>query len=247
MFSIVKVMRITYREQLDDFSHDLIIMCDLVGSVMTQATAALLTAALPAAESALSGSDELAEIRTRCDQRAVELLPLEGPVASDLRQVISSLHIVAHVDRMGGLAMHIARTAQRRYPDHVLPGTLQGPFEELAGLVHDMTDKVRQLLIAPDAETALELDDDDQAVDDLTDILLTKLTQQPWGHSTWEAVDTALLLRFFERYCDHCVEVAASIVYLTSGRRPTEYLAEHQRHDTLDDADQHFGIPGDRF
>lgn len=228
----MKAMRFTYREQLDDFSHDLIIMCDLVGSIMTQATTALRTASLPAAEAALSHADELTEIRTRCDQRAVELLVLEGPVASDLRQVISSIHIVDHVDRMGGLAMHIARAVHRRHPDHVLPGTLHGQFEELARLSHDMTDKVRQLLIDPDAEIALELDDDDSAVDDLADTLLTRLTQQPWDHSTREAVDMALLLRFFERYCDHCVDVATSIVYLTTGLRPKEYLAQqHHHHD----------------
>ena len=221
-------MRIAYREHLDNFAHDLIVMCDTVRSIMTNASRALLTASLGSAEEALSSADGLNEIRVRCEDRAVELLALEGPVARDLRQIVSSIYIVEDFARMGALAMHIANSARRRHPEHAVPESLLGYFDELARLVEEMGDKTRDLLVDPNADVALVLNEDDDAVDDLHSYILTAMTQRDWPHSTREAVDVALLARFYERYADHCVNVAARIVYLTSGLSPHEYIAKKE-------------------
>lgn len=233
-------MRTSYREHLDAFAHDLIIMCDMVREIMIKASDALLRGSLESAETALSLAEPLEEVRTRCDERAVELLALEGPVARDLRQVVSSIYIVEDFDRMGALAMHIARAARRRHPDPTLPAPLVGYFEEFSRLTQDMAEKTRDLLVDPDADVAMVLSDEDDAVDDLNDHLLTMLTQREWKHSTREAVDTAMLSRFYERYGDHCVNVAARIVYLTTGLMPQEYLAEKQRDEAESDFQARF-------
>ena len=97
-------MRAAYREQLDNFAHDLIIMSDTVHNLMTLASQALLEGALQPAEEAVSLREELDEVRERCEDRAVSLLALENPMAKDLRQVISSIYIVEDYYRMGRLA-----------------------------------------------------------------------------------------------------------------------------------------------
>ncbi|MGP6174528.1 phosphate signaling complex protein PhoU [Corynebacterium sp. A21] len=228
-------MRTAYREHLDAFAHDLIVMCDVVQGIMSQASDALLRGSLESSENALSMSEELEEIRVRCDERAVQLLALEGPVARDLRQVISSIYIVEDFSRMAALAMHLASSARRRHPELAIPSPLLGYFEEYARLTRDMAEKTRDLLISPDPDIALVLSEEDDAVDDLNDHLLTLLTQREWPHSTRQAVDTAMASRFYERYADHCVNVAGRIVYLTTGLMPEEYLAKRQRDE--EDAD----------
>lgn len=119
-------MRAAYREQMDNFSHDLIIMSDNVHSLMTLASQALVESALQPAEEALSMRDELDELRARCEDRAVSLLALENPMAKDLRQVISSIYIVEDYYRMGRLAQHIAESARRRHPEPVVPNEILG-------------------------------------------------------------------------------------------------------------------------
>lgn len=240
-------MRIAYREHLDSFAHDLIIMCDLVQGIMANATEALLRTSLESAECALSSSDELEEIRTRCDERAVELLALEGPVARDLRQVISSIHIVDDFHRMGTLAMHIARSARRRHPDLAIPRSLLGYFEEYGRLCADMAHQVRDLLVKPDPDLAVVLADEDDAVDDLNDHLLTMLTQREWPHTTREAIDTAMASRFYERYADHCVNVAGRIVYLSTGLMPEAYLAKQKDEKAAADFEARFAALEQQF
>ena len=60
-------MRAAYREQLDNFSHDLIIMSTTVHKLMALASQALIKASLQPAEEAVSLRDELDEVRSRCD------------------------------------------------------------------------------------------------------------------------------------------------------------------------------------
>ena len=233
-------MRAAYREHLESFAHDLIVMCDSVQSIMANASEALLSSSLEPAEQALSTADELEEVRVRCEERAVALLALEGPVARDLRQVVSSIYIVEDFDRMAALAMHIAKAARRRHPEHAIPVQLLGYFKEMARLVEEMGEKTRDILVDPNADVALVLNEDDDAIDDLNEYMLTMLTMREWEHTTREAVDVALLSRYFERYADHCVNVAARIVYLSSGLNPAQYVEKQERDRAEADMTQRF-------
>lgn len=84
--------------------------------------------------------------------------------------------------------------AQRRYPEHELPGTAQGCSGDLTRFPHGLADTVRELLVAPGAETAPEPDDDAAAVGDLSAFPMAGVTQQPRVIPPGE-VDTALPLR----------------------------------------------------
>ncbi|MFW9043673.1 phosphate signaling complex protein PhoU [Corynebacterium striatum] len=219
-------MRTAYREHLDDFSHDLIIMRDIVHTIMTKASEALLESELQSAEESLSLRDDLDEVRTRCEERAVLLLALENPMAKDLRQVVSSIYIVEDLYRMGRLAQHVASAARRRHPESVLPADCIGYFEELYRLVTDMSKKLREILVTPDPDTALRMASEDDAVDDINHYLLSYLTQREWKASVREAVETAQMTRYYERFADHCVAVAGRIIYLSTGLAPEEYMAK---------------------
>ncbi|APT91966.1 PhoU family transcriptional regulator [Corynebacterium phocae] len=219
-------MRTAYRERLDNFSHDLIVMCDKVEQMLGLATSGLLDSDLQAAEETLSTRDDLEVIRLRCEERAVRLLALENPLATDLRQVVSSIYIVEDLNRMGKLANHVAKAARRRHPETAIPTEYLGYFRELARLCTDLLHQTRELLINPDADSALALREDDDAIDDINEHIMTILTLRDWPGTAREAVDMALLCRFYERFADHAVNVSSRIVYLTTGLQPDQYLAK---------------------
>ncbi len=219
-------MRTAFRDQLDAFSDDLIVMCDLVTDIITKAADALIRGSLEKAEDALSLADGLDDIRRRCEQRAVDLLLLESPVASDLRQVISSIYIVSDLSRMGALGMHIANAARRRHPDLAVEGHVREQFQEIAAVVLTMMGKTRDALTAPDEKIAFELAAEDDAIDEMNHEILNEVSSEEWTRTTREAVDAAMLSRYFERFADHCVSVAARIVYLITGTVPGELTDE---------------------
>lgn len=219
-------MRTVYREQMDNLAHGLIVMCDHVHGMHRAAAKALFDADLEAAESVLSSLDKLDEFRISAEDRAFELLAREAPVARDLRQVVSGIYIVEDMARMGALSVHIANTARRRHPEKALPEQVEGFFREMASVADKITHDTRQVLIDYDVASALQINDDDDAIDDIHSHLFTLTTSDEWKHSPAETVDVTLLSRYFERYADHGVAVAARIVYLATGYKQEDYMHE---------------------
>ncbi|WP_448852865.1 phosphate signaling complex protein PhoU [Corynebacterium sp. 335C] len=221
-------MRTVYREQMDSFAHDLIIMCDHIHGMNTLASTALFDADIDAAEEVLSSLDRLEELRSKCENQAFELLAREAPVARDLRQVVSGIYIVEDMSRMGTLSVHVANTARRRHPDKVLPEELEGYFREMSRVCGEMTRTTHDILVTYDVDAALQLNTDDDQIDDIHQRLLAQSVSDDWPHSSRVTVDTTLLSRFYERYADHAVAVASQIVYLASGYKPEQLLLRRE-------------------
>src|ERR1700739_4761499 len=124
-------MRTAFHEQLDSLTELLSNMCGLAGLAMDRAPQAVLKADMAMAEKVFTDHDQLAHMQTRAEEAAFALLALQAPVAGDLRLVFGSLQNVADAERMGALALHVAKIARRRHPHHVLPGEVEGYFGEM--------------------------------------------------------------------------------------------------------------------
>ncbi|WP_312803412.1 phosphate signaling complex protein PhoU [Corynebacterium variabile] len=216
-------MRTVYQEQMRTFAHDLSLMSDRVRTMMSEACLALFDADIEKAETVLSSIDGVEELRKKAEQTSFELLALEGPVARDLRQVVSGTYIVEDLARMAALAVHVARTARRHHPDHTLPEQIEPYFREMARLTDEIGAKLHDVLVTYDPEKAMELALDDDAVDDLHEHMFQLTTKREWPFPVSVAVDVTLLSRFFERYSDHAVNIGTRVVYLATGRQPEEY------------------------
>ncbi|WP_297004699.1 phosphate signaling complex protein PhoU [uncultured Corynebacterium sp.] len=216
-------MRTVYQEQMRTFAHDLAVMSDRVRTMMSQACTALFEADIETAENVLSSIDGVEDLRKGAEQTSFELLALEGPVARDLRQVVSGTYIVEDLARMASLAVHIARLARRHHPDHTLPEPVEPYFREMARLVDEIGAKLHDVLVTYDPEKAMELALDDDAVDDLHEHMFQLTTKRDWPWPVSAAVDVTLLSRYFERYSDHAVNIGTRVVYLATGKQPAEY------------------------
>ena len=124
-------MRVAYNEQMTELADMLGEMAGLAGAAMERATQSLLQADLVPRRAGHRRHDKITELSTICEERAFALLALQAPVAGDLRSVVSGIQIVADIDRMGALALHVAKIARRRHPNHVLPEEVNGYFAEM--------------------------------------------------------------------------------------------------------------------
>jgi len=213
-------MRVAYSEQLSDLTGELAAMCGLAEVAMQRATQSLLQADLALAEQVISENDRIDEMRTQCEEKAFALLALQSPVAGDLRIVVSGIHIVADIERMGELALHVAKIVRRRHPAHVLPEEVRGYFTEMGRVAVAQAAAARQVLLSRDLREAAALETGDEPMDDLHKHLFSVMMDNDWPHSVSAAVDVTLLGRFYERYADHAVEVARRIVFLVTGKLP---------------------------
>ena len=124
-------MRTAYHEHLSALTNQLAQMCGLAGAAMGRATQALLQADLALADDVINDHEQIVAMSSRAEASAISLLALQQPVAGELRSIVGALQIAADVDRMGALAIHVAKITRRRHPQHVLPAEVNDCFSEM--------------------------------------------------------------------------------------------------------------------
>ncbi|MFV2099699.1 phosphate signaling complex protein PhoU [Micromonospora sp. LOL_024] len=214
-------MRDEFRAELQAVSQLLVDMAEGVRAALRQATRALLTADRRAAESVIEQDAEIDSRYRQVEERVCDLLARQAPVASDLRAMITALHVAADLERMGDLADHVAKTALRRHPSPAVPAELRPVFTDMANIADRMAEKIASVLARPDADLAAELDSDDDAMDELHKGLFGVLLGADWPYGVETAIDATLLGRFYERFADHAVNSGEHVVYLITGEPVT--------------------------
>jgi phosphate transport system protein len=211
-------MREEFQADLNEVNRLLVTMAEAVRAALRKATAALLTADLKAAESVIERDVEVDAIYRQVETKVADTIARQAPVASDLRTVITALHISADLERMGDLAEHVAKTAQRRHPSPAVPAELRPVFKQMGTVADRMAEKITGLIAEPVADRAAELERDDDAMDKLERELFKVLLDDDWPYGAETAIDGALLGRFFERYADHAVNIGEQLIYLVTGQ-----------------------------
>ncbi len=215
-------MRDAYHEELDGLSDKLVEMTRLVRSAMARASTALLDADLRLAEEVISADEHVNKLEEEIEQTVFDLMARQQPVASDLRALITSLRMSGDLERMGDLAVHLAKTARRRHPEPAIPPELQATVLEMGQIAERMIAKAGSVIASQDVAMGLELDTDDDQMDRLHRKLFDMLLSPKWTHGVEPAVDISLAGRYFERFADHAVHVAENVVYLVTGQHPEE-------------------------
>jgi len=215
-------MRTAYHEQLNALTNQLAEMCRMAGIAMERATQALLQADLVMAEQVIGDHENIIAASARAEETAFVLLALQAPVAGDLRAIVGSIQIVADVERMGALALHVAKIARRRHPQHTLPEEVNGYFAEMGRIAVDLGNSAREVLVSRDPDQARLIREEDDAMDDLHRHLFSVMMDREWKHGVAAAVDVTLLGRFYERFADHAVEIARRVIFQVTGNLPDE-------------------------
>jgi phosphate transport system protein len=215
-------MREEFQADLNEVSRLTVTMAEAARAAMRKATTALLTADLKAAQSVIERDAEVDDINRQVEAKVADTIARQAPVASDLRMVITALHISADLERMGDLAEHVAKTAARRHPSPAVPAELRPVFKQMSEVADRMAEKITTLLGKPDADLAAELETDDDSMDDLERELFKVLLDDDWPYGAETAIDGALLGRFYERYADHAVNIGEQLIYLITGQQVAE-------------------------
>ena len=214
-------MRNAFHDELDGIGTTLLQLTGLVKVAMTDATSALLTVDLTAAEKVIAADNVIDDIQHELDSRTINLMARQQPVASDLRTLVTSLRMSADLERMGDLAHHVAKQARMRYPNSAVPAELV-PTITAMGLVADkIIDKLSSVMEHRDTVRALEIETDDDEMDKLHRELISVLLSKDWNHGVETAIDMTLLGRYYERFADHAVSIARRVYFSVTGEFST--------------------------
>jgi phosphate transport system protein len=210
-------MREEFQGDLLEVGRLLVSMGEAVRTAMRLATQALLRCDRETALAVVARDEEVNDLYRRIEELVYAVLARQAPVATDLRLMVTSLHVATDLERMGDLAGHVAKTSLRRHPACAVPTELFDVIGEMAENADRIAGKITVVLSGPTVAAASSLEHDDDAVDELQRQLFAALLDDRWSHGVAAAVDAALLGRYYERYADHAVNAGHHVVYLITG------------------------------
>jgi phosphate transport system protein len=117
------------------------------------------------AEEVLQNESRVDQMEIEIDDQAISLLALQQPMAGDLRLITSSLKINNDLERIGDLAVNIAKQALTLMDDRKVHSMIDIPH--IGALVQSMVRKAMDSFVMRDAELARGVLASDDAVDDL--------------------------------------------------------------------------------
>lgn len=215
-------MRDQFVEQLEQMRCDLVELCSVTEAAIDRATHALLETDLAAADRAAELGADI-DIRAReLDHRALTIIARQAPVAQDLRALIAGMHNIADLRRMGTLAGHVAEVARLHYPEPVVPYEVRGIIADMGTAAAAQAAAAGEVLRTRDHVRAFELIEADERTDELLRTLFAATKSEDWLYGAASAVNVTLLGRFFERFCDHTVEISRRVIFVVTGELPDE-------------------------
>ena len=178
----------------------------LVGEAIAEATHALLAGDRELAKRVVEQDviiDELVDALVATVE--TQLLYNDHLSPASRRELLTLLRILPEVERNGDLAEHIARRAARGLGTEMSPRS-RGLVERMGEVAGTIWREATDVIIDGKLEAAGAIEDIDDELDDLHVSLTAELTSGSMALPV--AVELALLARFFERFGDHCVNLA---------------------------------------
>ena len=206
-----------YRDRLVALEDALLRAGDGYRVLLGRAMTALLAADVSAAHDVVLADDALDELAAYVRDEALELVALQSPVAGELRLLSAVLHIDLLLERVGELAVNLARSASADDPDESDPLVRQ--LAEMGEYVDRLLTRALEHLARRrrDVSELEALDDDlDRLRRTLHEDLVRTAVEQP-RRTEW-AIRTALAASWLERAGDLAVGVARQVRFLVTGQ-----------------------------
>lgn len=214
----------TVRKEFDqglEKLHQLIIeMGSFVEKALADSMDALKTIDVAHAKEIIADDPKLNQMEDQIMEIGSKLIATQQPVAKDLRRILAAFRIASDLERMGDLAVDVAKVVLRLEGQELIKPLIDLP--RMAEIVGQMTYESIQSFIQENVDLAYKMSKDDDQVDALygqiTRELYSLMMENP--RNITQSSLLSFVGRYLERFGDHATNIGESVVYLVTGSRP---------------------------
>lgn len=211
-------IRTAFRKSLREIQNDVLAMGSMVEKAISRSIEALKERDLDKARKVISDDLKINNKRFTIEEKCVELIATQQPMAGDLRAIICVLNIITEIERIGDHAEGIAKIVIMIGDEPPLKPLIDIP--RMAEKVNDMMHRSLDALINRDAATAKEIVVEDNEVDDLYDQvfreLLSFMAEDP--KTITRATRLIWVAHNLERSADRVTNICERVVYMVTGK-----------------------------
>lgn len=214
--------RENYQQELETLREAVIELGELVRTQFDQSVRALADGNTALARQVIDNEERINEQYLEIERKCIDLLALQQPVAGDLRFVTASFKIITDLERIGDIAVKIAKRTEAGLPEIGTDVDIPSMAEESATMIADAITAFEGV----DADACREIMVRDDQIDQLADHASRQVLDETMRSDT-EVVssdesheDTLRLLLTvtdIEQVADHATNIAARTVYMATG------------------------------
>lgn len=212
------MLRTEFHRDLSALEDELLTLGGMVEKAIAKSLDALKNRNLALAEGVIREDDVIDEMRFALEEKCIDLIATQQPLAVDLRILITALHVAVELERMGDYAEGIAKISLLMGDEPPLKPLIDIP--RMADRAMDMLRRSLDAFVDRDTASAYQICDDDDEVDALYEQvyreLLTYMITDPGAirratFLLWVAHD-------LERIADRTTNIAERVIFLVTGR-----------------------------
>ncbi len=212
------MLRLDLDRQLGQLQQEVVTLAEIVEKATLRAVDALKRRDLEVSHQVIAGDDYIDQKRYEIEDRCIDLIATQQPMARDLRAIIALLHITVELERIGDYAEGIGKISVMMGEEPPLKPLIDIP--RMAEKATQMLRSSMDSLVSRDVVMANQVLQDDDEVDELYDQvyreLLIFMLQDPRAiqratYLLWTAHD-------LERIADRATNIAERVIFLVTGK-----------------------------
>ena len=210
--------RTSFERHLHELQDDVLVLGSMVEKAIYRSMEALKNRDLELAKQVIADDAEIDRKRFDIEEKCVELIVTQQPVASDLRIIIAVLNIIIDLERIGDHAEGVAKITMMIGNEPPLKPLIDLP--RMAQKTGDMLRRSLDAFVNRDAEAARKISKEDDEIDALYDQVFRELL-------TFMAEDSKTITRAtrliwvahnLERSADRVTNICERVVFVVTGK-----------------------------
>ena len=212
------MVRADFDRSLEDLQSELVGLGEMVEKAIIKSMDALERRDLAVAYEVVSEDDLIDEKRFELEEKCIDLIATQQPLAIDLRTLVAVLHIAVELERMGDYAEGIGKICLIIGDE--IPLETPEQFSLMAQMGITMLRRSLKSMVDRDTALANEVWDSDDEVDALYDGVCRQIFLDMGQHPNTITAATHFLwvAHDLERIADRATNIAERVIFLVTGR-----------------------------
>ena len=211
-------IRTEFHKKLRQIQDEILAMGSMVSKATLRSIDALKNRDIELAQNIIAEDKKINQKRFEIEERCIELIATQQPMASDLRIIVAVLSIITELERIGDHAEGIAKIAIMIGDEPPLKPLIDIP--RMAEQTVDMLRRSLDAFINRDAEAARKVSTEDDTIDHLYDQvfreLLTFMAEDP--KTITRATRLIWVAHNLERSADRVTNICERVVFVVTGK-----------------------------
>ena len=211
-------IRSMYHKRLREIQDDVLVMGGLAGEAILRSIDALKNRDLELAQQIVAGDQKINDLRFSLEEKCIQLIVTQQPIANDLRIIIAVLNIITEVERIGDYAAGIGKIAIMIGDEPPVKPLIDIPL--MAEHAVDMLRRSLDAFINKDADAAREICIEDDIVDHLYDQIYLELLDLMMKDPQIVSRATRLIwvAHDLERSADRVTNICERVIFVITGK-----------------------------